>query len=145
MKRSKTITGAFVLTALTAICGLVTGVGAQGRVKCDGSVEINSLYLTDAATAVTTAHPGPYAGAGRSAYQIRIIGTNVDKLEVIRERYMASLDTGRVYANTSTQAIWRVSFAPNKHRTITAIRMTDKCSGETREYKLDSQVELYDQ
>ncbi|MEP7075966.1 MAG: hypothetical protein ABI878_09155 [Acidobacteriota bacterium] len=141
MHKSKATKGLFILIALTAIYGFVTNVSAQDRRKCDGKVRAENIYYVDSGTVVKVVHPGPNGGNG---YQLNIMGANVDKLEVIKERYMTSLGIIPNYTN-STSAKWGLTFAANKEQGLHQVRMKNTCSGETVTYNLDSPVELLNQ
>ncbi|MGH9820794.1 MAG: hypothetical protein ACRD43_11550 [Pyrinomonadaceae bacterium] len=142
MKRSKTITGLFALITLTAIYGLVTSVAAQDRVRCvDKTIRVENVYYVDSGKVVNAVHPGPNGGNG---YQLNILGKNVDKLELIKERYMTSVGVIPNYTNASS-AKWGLTFAANRQQGLHEVRMKNKCTGETDTYKLDSPVELLSQ
>jgi hypothetical protein len=151
MKSLKTITGLFILMTLIAISSLVSDVSAQvpnptplprpyPSPRCTSTV--SQIYFVDSGQSVKEVHPGSNGGNG---YQLNILGTNVDKFEVIQEKYMTSLSIIPNYTN-STAAKWSVFFAPNMGREITSIRMRSKCgTNEIKTYQLTESVKLLDQ
>lgn len=137
MKTAKIISGLFILMTLIVISGLAAKVSAQG--KC--TAVANQVYFVDSGRSVTEVYPGSNGGNG---YQLNILGTGVDNFEVVQERFMTSLYLIPNYTN-STQAKWGMTFAPNMGRTIAAVRLKNKCTGETVEYKLVTKVKLLNQ
>ena len=100
-----------------------------------------NIYFVDSGTVVSEVHPGPNGGNG---YQLNILGTGVDNFEVIQERFMTSVGVIPNYTN-ATSAKWGLTFAAKVGRVIQSVRMKNKCTGETKDYKLDSAVKLLDQ
>jgi len=147
MKSLKTITGLFILMTLIAI----NNVSAQWTnptplprpyptPRCTSTV--SQIYFVASGQSVKEVYPCSNGGNG---YQLNILGTNVDKFEVIQEKYMTSLSIIPNYTN-STAAKWSVFFAPNMGREITSIRMRSKCgTGEIITYQLTESVTLLDQ
>ena len=138
MKTSKIISGLFVLFALFAI----NNVSAQKIPKpppC--TTNANQIYFVDSGQSVKEVHPGSNGGNG---YQLNILGKDVDKFELIQEKYMTSVSIIPNYTN-STAAKWSVFFAPNMGREIATIRMRSNCNkGQIKEYKLTEPVTLLD-
>lgn len=147
MKSLKTIVGLFFLMTLIAI----TNVSAQLTNKtplprpyptgrCSSAVD--QIYFVASGQMVKEVYPGSNGGNG---YQLNILGTNVDKYEVIQEKYMTSLSIIPNYTS-STAAKWQIFFAPNMGREISTIRMKSKCgTGEIITYQLTENVRLLDQ
>ena len=147
MKTLRTITGLFILMTLIAI----TNISAQRPTpsplprpyptpRCTSTVD--QIYFVASGQSVKEVHPGINDGNG---YQLNILGTNVDKFEVIQEKYMTFLAIIPNYTS-STAAKWSVMFAPNMGREISTIRMRSKCgTGEIRTYQLTESVVLLDQ
>lgn len=147
MKSLKTIVGLFFLMTLIAI----NNVSAQWTnptplprpyptPRCTSTV--SQIYFVASGQSVIEVHPGINDGNG---YQLNIIGTNVDKFEVIQEKYMTFLAIIPNYTN-STAAKWSVMFAPKMGREISTIRMRSKCgTGEIKTYQLTESVTLLDQ
>jgi hypothetical protein len=146
MKSLKTITGLFVLIILIAI----NNISAQNTnptpiprpyptPRCTSTV--SQIYFVASGQSIREVHPGSNGGNG---YQLNILGTNVDKFEVIQEKFMTSLSIIPNYTN-STAAKWSVYFAPNMGREISTIRMRSKCgTGEIKTYQLTESVILLD-
>lgn len=139
MKRAKIISGLFVLVALTAINGLVANISAQERNKC--AANATQIYFVDSGRSVTEVSPGSNGGNG---YQLNILGTGVDNFDVVQESFMTSLYLIPNYTN-ATSAKWGMTFAANTGRTIAAVRLKNKCTGKTDEYKLTAKVKLLNQ
>jgi hypothetical protein len=143
MRSSKIIIGLFILITLIAF-----NVSAQKEgdrvpkqpARCTSTAD--QIYFVASGQSVTEVHPGSNGGNG---YQLNILGTNVDKFEVIQEKYMTSVGVIPGYTN-STSAKWQIFFAPKMGRRISSIRMKSKCgTGEIREYRLNQSVTLLDQ
>ncbi len=150
MKTSKISGRLFFLITLIAISSLAANVSAQVQPKgtplpkptprCTSTV--NQIYFVDSGQSVTEVHPGSNGGNG---YQLNILGTNVDKFEVIQEKYMTSVSVIPGYTN-STGAKWQIFFAANMGREISKIKMKSKCgTGEVKVYQLTESVKLLDQ
>ena len=144
MRTSKIITGLFFLMTLIAI----NNVSAQEKgdrvpnqpARCTSTV--NQIYFVASGQSVKEVHPGSHGGNG---YQLNILGANVDKFELIKEKYMTSVSIIPNYTN-STSAKWSIFFAPKMGREISSIRMKSKCgTGEIRTYQLTESVTLLDQ
>ncbi|HMS43497.1 MAG TPA: hypothetical protein PKE69_24925 [Pyrinomonadaceae bacterium] len=147
MKSLKTIVGLFFLITIIAI----NNVSAQWTnptplprpyptPRCTSTV--SQIYFVASGQSVKEVHPGINDGNG---YQLNILGTNVDKFEVIQEKYMTSLSIIPNYTN-STSAKWSVFFASKMGREISTIRMRSKCgTGEIKTYQLTEGVTLLDQ
>jgi len=136
MKTSKITLGLFILITFISLNGFVTNVFAQ---KC--ATTVKNIYFVDSGKTVTEVHPGSNGGNG---YQLNIMGTAVDKFELLPERYMPSVNVIPGYTN-DTSAKWSVVFAGNKERKISSVRMKNTCTGESDSYKLDSPVTLLSQ
>ena len=139
MRTSKTISGLFVLIALFAVNGLVTVVSAQKKEKC--AAVADQIYFVDSGQSVAEVYPGSNGGNG---YQLNILGTGADNFEVVQESYMTSLYLIPNYTS-STSAKWGMTFAANAGRMISTVRLRNKCTGKTGEYKLTARVKLLDQ
>lgn len=143
MKTSKIISGLFILITLIAI-----NVSAQKEgdkvpkqpARCTSTAD--QIYFVASGQSVTEVHPGSNGGNG---YQLNILGTNVDKFELIQEKYMTSVSVIPSYTN-STSAKWQIFFASKMGRRISSVRMKSSCgTGEIREYRLTQSVTLLDQ
>ena len=145
MKTSKLTSAVMTLIAFLAINGFVVTVPAQQTLptplpkRCRATAD--QIYFVDSGQSVTEVHPGSNGGNG---YQLNILGSGVDKFQVVKEPYMKSLSL--VYANHD-QAKWQIFFEPNMGRTIASIRMTAfECTGRAvHEYRLTESVRLLDQ
>ena len=147
MKSLKTIVGLFFLITLIAI----NNVSAQWTnptplprpyttPRCTSTV--SQIYFVASGQMVKEVYPGSNGGNG---YQLNILGTNVDKYEVIQEKYMTSISIIPNYTS-GTAAKWSVFFAPKMGREISTIRMKSKCgTGEIKTYQLTESVTLLDQ
>ena len=79
MKTSKIIFGVMTLVAGFVICGSVNNVAAQEKLKvCKPAAD--QIYYVDSGQSVTEVHPGSNGGNG---YQLNIIGTGVDKFQLV--------------------------------------------------------------
>ena len=138
MKTSKIMIGLFILITFSAINSLVINVSAQERGKCTATV--NSIYFVDPGeapgTPVVNLHPG------RKQYELNILGQGTGYFTVTQTKYMAVLSVKSVSA---TRAVWHVAFAPNMSQFISSLKMTSKCTAETKSYNLDSTVKLFNQ
>ena len=141
----KIISGLFTLVTLFAVNCLVTTVSAQKPgdpiPMCKPAVE--QIYFVDSGQSVTEVHPGSNGGNG---YQLNILGTAVDKFQLVKEPYMTSVSVIPGYTNAS-QAKWQVFFTPKRGQVISSIRMTAfECTGRiVREYRLTESVRLLNQ
>jgi hypothetical protein len=142
LRTSKISVGLFILISLLAI-----NVSAQKEgdpipkptPRCTSTVKY--VYFVDSGTTVTEVRPGSNGGNG---YQLDIEGTNVDKFEVVQEKYMTSVAVIPGYTN-STTAKWQIFFAPNMGREISTIRMKSSCGrAGIIDYKLTTKVTLLD-
>ncbi len=146
MKTSKIIRGLLILMMLTAINNLAINVSAQetereGKKHEKCAVDSKNIYFVDSGTVISTMHPGSNGGNG---YQLNILGVNVDKYEVVQEPYMTSVGVIPNYTNAAS-AKWELVFNPNMGRVIRSVRMTNTCTGVTKDYRLDAPVKLLDQ
>lgn len=142
MKTSKISLGLIALVTVLAISSFVTNASAQQKIeRCRPSAD--QIYFVDSGQSVTEVHPGSNGGNG---YQLNILGTGVDKYQVVKESYMTSVSVIPGYTN-DTQAKWQIFFAPKMGRAISSIRMTAlECTGRLpREYQLTTSVRLLDQ
>lgn len=152
MKTSKISMGLFFLFTLFAINSLAVNVAAQTRenptplpgphppARCSSTAD--QIYFVDSGQSVTEVRPGSNGGNG---YQLNILGSNVDKFEVIQEKYMTSVSIIPNYTN-ETAAKWQIFFAARKGQRISSIRMRSKCgTGEIKVYQLTESVMLLDQ
>lgn len=131
--------GLSILITLTVINTFGEKVSAQESGKCKPIA--NQIYYVDSGQSVTEVHPGSNGGNG---YQLNILGTAVDQFEVVQERFMASANVIPNYTSP-TSAKWQIFFAPNMGRTLTGVRMKNKCTGEINIYRLTTKVRLLDQ
>lgn len=141
MRTSKISMGLFFLITLIAfnVSAQKTGDKVPKPPPC--TTIANQIYFVASGQSVKEVHPGINDGNG---YQLNILGTNVDKFEVIQEKYMTYLSIIPNYTS-STAAKWSVMFAPNMGREISTIRMRSNCyKGQIIEYKLTQSVELLD-
>lgn len=143
MKTAKIILSLFVLFIVVVI-----NVSAQKEgdkvpkqpARCTSTA--NQIYFVASGQSVTEVQPGSNGGNG---YQLNIMGTNVDKFEVIKEKYMTSVSIIPNYTN-STGAKWQIFFAPKMGRRISTIRMKSSCgTGEIKTYQLTESVMLLNQ
>ena len=140
MKTVKIILSLFVLFIMVAI-----NVSAQKEgdkvpkqpARCTSTA--NQIYFVASGQSVTEVHPGSNGGNG---YQLNIMGINVDKFEVIKEKYMTSVSIIPNYTN-STSAKWQIFFEPKMGRRISNIKMRSSCgTGEIKTYQLTESVTL---
>ena len=143
MKTSKIITGLFLLITLIGINSLVVSAQEEreGKEHKKCAADSKNIYFVDSGTVVSVMHPGSNGGNG---YQLNILGLNVDKYEVIQESYMTSVGVIPNYTS-ATAAKWSFVFNPNMGRVIRSVKMTNKCNGTTKDYRLDAPVKLLDQ
>ena len=143
MKTSKIITGLFFLMTLIAINVSAQKEGdkvPKGTPRCTSTAD--QIYFVASGQSVTEVHPGSNGGNG---YQLNILGTNVDKFELIKEDYMTSVSIIPNYTN-STSAKWSVFFGYKRGQVISSIRMKSKCgTGEIKTYQLTESVTLLNQ
>jgi hypothetical protein len=140
MKPTIIIARAIALISLITINSLAISVPAQQKLPiCKPSAE--QIYFVDSGQSVREVHPGSNGGNG---YQLNILGTGVDKYQVVKEPYMSDLSL--ISANDS-QAKWQIFFAPNNGQNISTVRMrAGECTGRVvREYRLTESVKLLDQ
>ena len=62
-------------------------VSAQETGKCTAIAK--SVYFVDSGKVIVVVHPGSNGGNG---YQLNILGKGVDNFEVVKERFMTSLE-----------------------------------------------------
>lgn len=129
------------LVALLAIEGVVNNVSAQEQFGCKAVA--NDVYFVDSGRMVSEVRPGSNGGNG---YQLNILGSNVDKFEVMKEPYMTSVSLIGNYTSP-TAAKWQIFFEPNMGRTISSVKMrAPECTGRmVKQYQLNSSVKLLDQ
>lgn len=139
MKKSKMILGLSMLIAVTAFNSYITTVSAQEDGKCRPVVK--NVYFVDSGQVVEEVHPGSNGGNG---YQLNILGTDVDNLEVVQEQYMTSLNVIPNYTS-ATAAKWQIFFAAKMGRVISHVRLKNKCTGKITVNRLDSRIRLLDQ
>jgi hypothetical protein len=139
MKTSKIFFGLFSLMTLMAINGLLVTTAKAQDTKCTAAA--SNIYFVDSGQTVVEVHPGSNGGNG---YQLNILGKGADSFEVVKERFMTTLYIIPNYTN-ATAAKWEIEFAPKMARMIPTIRMKNKCTGETKEYRLDTKIKLLDQ
>jgi len=105
---------------------LLTGVGVVGQqtpLRKPPSCEASQIYYVDSGQTVSEVRPGMNGGNG---YQLNILGTNVDRLEVIKESYMASLQIIPQYT-TPTSTKWSLTFAPRMGQVLRTVRIRNQC------------------
>lgn len=136
MKTTKTMMGLFFLMMLVAI-----NVSAQTGTPLPRCKPVaDQIYFVDSGQSVTEVHPGSNNGNG---YQLNILGSGVDKFQLVKERYMTSVS---LVSASSTQAKWQVYFEPNNGQIISSVRMRSECTGRlVQEYRLIESVRLLDQ
>jgi hypothetical protein len=142
LKTAKIIFAVMTLICLFAINGFVSNVFAQKkgvRIPCP-KPSAAQIYFVDSGQSVTYVRPGSNGGNG---YQLNILGTGVDKFQLVKEPYMTSVSL--VYAN-HTQAKWQIFFAPNMGREISKVRLWYECAPRGGgEFQLTENVKLLDQ
>lgn len=140
MRTSKIITGLFFLMILIAFNASAQKQGDKvPKIPGRCTSTVNQIYFVASGQSVKEVHPGSNGGNG---YQLNILGENVDKFEVIREKYMTSVSIIPNYTN-STSAKWQIFFAPKMGREISSIRMKSSCgTGEIKVYQLTESVTL---
>jgi hypothetical protein len=141
MKTSKIISGIFILITLVTINSLATNVSAQeGKERKKCLANVTQIYFVDSGQTVTEIHPGSNGGNG---YQLNILGSGVDNFEVVQARYMTSLYLIPNYTN-ATSAKWGMTFAANMGRMIPEVKLKDKCTNQTKSYRLVTKIKLLD-
>ncbi len=137
---TKKIVSALTLVTLFVISGFVVNVSGQERIGC--RVRADQIYYVDSGKSVTEVRPGSNGGNG---YQLNILGSNVDKFQVVKESYMTSVSVIPGYTNASS-AKWQIFFAPRMGQVISSVRMTaPECTGRVvREHRLTEAVRLLD-
>jgi hypothetical protein len=135
MKTLRPIQGLAILITLLAMNSLAPNVSAQ-----DCKIAVKNVYFVDSGQTVEEVHPGSNGGNG---YQLNILGTGVDNLELVQERFMTSVSVIPNYTS-ATAAKWQVFFAANMGRMIPTVRLKDKCTGKTIPYRLDTKIQLLD-
>jgi hypothetical protein len=143
MKTSKIILGLIILVTVVAFGSHAVSAqedreGKEGKRRQQCTVDTKNIYFVDSGKVVAEMHPGSNGGNG---YQLNILGINVDKLEVIQESYMSSVGVIPNYTS-ATAAKWGFTFNPNMARMIRNIKMKNKCTGVTKDYRLDAPVKL---
>ena len=143
MKIMKIMMGLCVLFMLISINGIVVSAqeereGKEGKRHTQCTADTKNIYFVDSGTVVSQMHPGSNGGNG---YQLNILGLNVDKYEVIQESYMTSVGVIPNYTS-ATAAKWSFVFNPNMARMIRSVKMKNKCTGVTKDYRLDAPVKL---
>jgi hypothetical protein len=104
MKKKVTILfGIFVLMTLIAI----NNVSAQTPLPTRCKPVADQIYFVDSGQSVIEVRPG---GNG---YQLIIIGTEVDKFQLVKEPYMTSVS---LISATAAQAKWQVFFSVDRIR-----------------------------
>ena len=132
-----------IMTLLAVI--LLTCVGAFAQripIPKPPSCEASQIYYVDSGQMVSEVRPGMNGGNG---YQLNILGTNVDRLEVVKESYMATLQIVPQYT-TPTSTKWSVTFAPRMGQMLRTVRIRNNCQkGSTSAQPLTAEVRLLDQ
>ena len=119
MYTPKSIIALVVVTLLTCVGVL----GQRIPLPKPRSCEASQIYYVDSGQQVSEVRPGINGGNG---YQLNILGTNVDKLEVIKESYMASLQIIPQYT-TPTSTKWSLTFAPRMGQMLRTVRIRNQC------------------
>lgn len=136
MYTPKSIVTLLVVTLLTCV-----GVLGQ-RIPKPPRCEASQIYYVASGQMVSEVHPGPNGGNG---YQLNILGTGVDKLEVVQEPYMASLAIIPQYT-TPTSTKWSLTFAPRMGQMLRTVRIRNRCQKDnTSTQNLTVEVRLLDQ
>lgn len=141
MNTTKIISILFSLLVLGMVSALAQGPGTKipKPPPCDAAA--SQIYYVDSGQQVSEVHPGPNGGNG---YQLNILGTDVNKLEVVQEPYMASLAIIPQYT-TSTSTKWSMTFAPRMGQVLRTIRVRNYCQkGNTFTQNLTVEVRLLD-
>lgn len=142
MKTTEIISILFSLMLVSIIT--VSAQGPGTRVPKPPRCEANAtqIYYVDSGQTVSEVRPGSNGGNG---YQLNILGTDVNRLEVVQEPYMASLAIIAQYT-TPTSTKWSVTFAPRMGQALRTVRIRNLCQkGTTSTQNLTVQVRLLDQ
>lgn len=142
MRTSKIVSGLITLVTFLAVSGPIV-ISAQVKLKICKPVA-NQIYFVASGQSVTEVRPGSNGGNG---YQLNILGTEVDKFQLVKEPYMTSVSVIPGYTGP-TSAKWQVFFAPKMGRVISSVRMTafGCISGRAvHEHRLTESVRLLDQ
>ncbi len=139
MKTSKIILVVIAVITLFAI----NNVSAQTPLPKRCKAVANEVYFVDSGKMVTEIHPGSNGGNG---YQLNILGSNADKLQVVKEPYMTAVYLVPNYTN-STSAKWQIFFAYKRGQVISEVRMSaPECTGRVaHKYQLTQSVTLLSQ
>ncbi len=119
MYKLKSIVTLLIVTLLTC----VAVIGQRIPLPKPPSCEASQIYYVDSGQQVSVVRPGINGGNG---YQLNILGTNVHRLEVVKENYMASLAIIPQYT-TTTSTKWSVTFAPNMGQMLRTVRIRNQC------------------
>jgi hypothetical protein len=142
MKSPKLLSLSFFLVVLATTMTVAQGPGTRipKPPRCEANA--SQVYYVDSGQMVAEVHPGPNGGNG---YQLNILGTGVDKLEVVKEPYMTSLAIIGQYT-TPTSTKWSMTFAPRMGQLLRTIRLRNMCQkGNVFTNDLTVQVRLLDQ
>ncbi len=137
IKTSKISVGLFILMTVFAISSLVTNVSAQQKPKptpqCTATVQ--NVYFLASGQTVTEVYPGA------AGYELIIDGSNVDKFEVVEEKYMHAL---YLTLTTATTTKWGIIFGAKMGQVIPNVKLKNTCTGETKVHKLNTKIKLFD-
>src|SRR5687768_1296457 len=142
-EKERDMTTSRIIPGIVALVFMVGGpVAAQEPIKTCKPVA-SDIYYVDSGTVITEVHPGSNGGNG---YQLNILGTAVDKLQVVKEPYMTSVSPISNYTGP-TAAKWAIFFEPKMGRTLSSVRLSaPECTGRlVREHRLSSSVKLLDE
>lgn len=142
MKNTTILCTVMILTFFAATTASAQGPGTKipKPPPCDANP--TQIYYVDSGQMVSEVHPGPNGGNG---YQLNILGTDVHKLQVVQEPYMASLSIIAQYT-TPTSTKWSVTFLPRMGQALRTIRIRNMChKGNTYTHNLTAPVTLLDQ
>jgi hypothetical protein len=142
MRTAKIILGLFILMTLIAINVSAQKQGDKVPKPPPCTTTANQVYFVASGQMVKEVYPGSNGGNG---YQLNILGTDVDKFELIQEKYMTSISIIPNYTN-STAAKWQIFFAPKMGREISSISMRSNCNkGQIKVHQLSQSVTLLNQ
>ena len=112
-----------VILLVVTLLSCVGVLGQRIPLPKPPSCEASQIYYVDSGQQVSEVRPGINGGNG---YQLNILGTNVHRLEVIKESYMASLQIIPQYT-TPTSTKWSLTFAPNMGQMLRTVRIRNGC------------------
>ena len=136
MNTSKLKLGLLILISLTVMNVLVSNVSAQ---TCTATA--TNLFFMEYATGakVTDVRPGD------KVYRLFVRGENPTNFDLVPEAYMKNLGTILPANGDFTSANFTMSFVANMGRSFTHVKLKNRCTGETKLYKLESKTTLSNQ